>query len=609
MSRKLMKDTAAVRKKVLAEVERVIEGATDRATERASERLQPMMKTMMEEEMKRAMKSPMRVMKQEMKLVMEPPMEPVKKQEMKPGNDRAKKKRAMESTFSTHDAPAERNVNQRTSPDHQIKKPEQIEFQLQFINNKLPDKIYTNDKIKDESDGSVEIKLINTISGKTIEEGPLSSMEIEIHALDGDFGSDGYENWTEQEFKDKIVRERKEKGPLLKGKLNITLTNGVATIQNLHFSDNSSWIKCKKFRLGASVLRSTSNMGQVRIKEAITEPFAVRDHRGRMYKKHDCPSLDDEVWHLKKITRKREFHTHLNDNNIHTIRDFKNMNKTNPIKLREILKGCSDLDWDVIVKHASFVADDESPVLHQGMQHANNHASSSHGHKGGYLIAKEISLASQPLATSTGYPVNAQWVQRNSDFHSLTNGVSGRNDGVFLCSPMTLSSQFNHGPHPHIPAAHASNACSNPVLGWEAGAYNSSTTSPLSHEYAGPNQASSQNNNGPYPHISGVHFSSYASVTDSCNSSATGLPHPQYTDPNQGMQNDCNLASLSQCISARSQENDSALTTQPLNMSTDFLSNQQLNSSRVYSSTSSSSNFMVDYSQYDNGLLEQKNDS
>ena len=56
--------------------------------------------------------------------------------------------------------------------------------------NKLPNKIFTKDKIRDESDGFVQIKLIDTINRETVELNPLSSMEIEIVVLDGDFGSE-----------------------------------------------------------------------------------------------------------------------------------------------------------------------------------------------------------------------------------------------------------------------------------------------------------------------------------------------------------------------------------------------------------------------------------
>ncbi|TXG65213.1 hypothetical protein EZV62_006488 [Acer yangbiense] len=390
--------------------------------------------------------------------------------------------------------------------------------------------INARDKIRDESDGSVQIKLIDTISRETVELDPLSSMEIEIVVLDGDFGYEGNENWTEQEFNAKIVQQRKSKGPLVKGKQNITLRKGVGIIDDLSFSDNSSWKDCGKFRLGARVLQSRSR-DQARIKEAISQAFVVNDFRMRVYhekrsKKLDLPSLDNDASPLKKIKKNAKCHT---DNNIHTVKDFKQIHGTDLNKQIEvmatmmldwyyvnesilnfglqILKDCSDSDREVIVQDASCVVDDEklnastNPILSQttdsqlhyefaapyqgfsGMQNANNHASSSQDHKGGFSTAEEIvpNLASQPLDTSTGYPVNAQGVQSNS------NGVSGQNSSQSNYNPlMTESSQINNGPHSHFPAEQhvfnafddtRANAFSNPLISQEeAEAYDNRTT-------------------------------------------------------------------------------------------------------------------------------------
>ncbi|KAK1376754.1 hypothetical protein POM88_032947 [Heracleum sosnowskyi] len=45
---------------------------------------------------------------------------------------------------------------------------------------------------------------------------------------------------------------------------------------NNYFTDNSSWIRSRKFRLGARM----QGMPDVRVKEAKSEPFVVKDHRG-----------------------------------------------------------------------------------------------------------------------------------------------------------------------------------------------------------------------------------------------------------------------------------------------------------------------------------------
>ncbi|TXG65237.1 hypothetical protein EZV62_006512 [Acer yangbiense] len=364
-------------------------------------------------------------------------------------------------TLSKQSAPADCDVNPRPSHYHQIKKSEERELRLVFA-NKLPDKIFTRDKIRDERDEFIQIKLIDSSSSwKLLDLDPLSSIEIEIVVLDGDFGSKGNENWTEQEFNAKIVQPRISKGPLVKGKQNITLIMGVGIIDDLGFCDNSSWKDCGKFRLGARVLQRSS-MGQERIKEAISQDFTVRDYRTRDYhkktnKKHDLLSLEDDVWRLKKITKGGKFHTRLIDNDIHTIRNFKRMCKTNAKRLREILRDCSDSDWDVILKEASCVVDDDQklnnaysnplispttgpllrhdiPVPHKGMQNYTNHAPSSY--------SKEIvpNLDLRHLTQPIHNPVNTQREHNTGIFHSRTNG-----DPTFL----SLNNNPTKGSQPH----------------------------------------------------------------------------------------------------------------------------------------------------------------
>ncbi|KAK1581841.1 hypothetical protein Q3G72_009563 [Acer saccharum] len=77
------------------------------------------------------------------------------------------------------------------------------------------------------------------------------------------------------------LAQQRKTGPLVKGKQNITLRKGVGISDDLSFFDNSWWNACGKFRLGARVLQRSS-MGQVRIKEAISQAFAVRNYRGKI---------------------------------------------------------------------------------------------------------------------------------------------------------------------------------------------------------------------------------------------------------------------------------------------------------------------------------------
>lgn len=150
-------------------------------------------------------------------------------------------------------------------------------LQLLFV-NKLPCPIYTGSRIEAEDGGPVKIVLVDPISKTRVTSGPYSSMKVEILVLDGDFGSDDHENWTEREFLEKIVREREGKRPLVTGELHITLKDGVGILSDIVFTDNSSWIRCRKFRLGARVLQKGCR--EARIKEAKSEAFVVKDHRG-----------------------------------------------------------------------------------------------------------------------------------------------------------------------------------------------------------------------------------------------------------------------------------------------------------------------------------------
>ena len=142
----------------------------------------------------------------------------------------------------------------------------------------MPATIYTRSKIKDEDGRPVEIALRDTRSRSIVTDDPLSSIKIKICVLNGEFGSNGSEDWTEAEFNASILRERDGKGPLLTGERFITLKNGVGCISRIILTDNSRWLRSRKFRLGAKVVQPTSSGAN--IKEGRSEPFVVKDNRG-----------------------------------------------------------------------------------------------------------------------------------------------------------------------------------------------------------------------------------------------------------------------------------------------------------------------------------------
>jgi hypothetical protein len=128
-----------------------------------------------------------------------------------------------------------------------------------------------------EQGSGIHVALLDADTGQIVSRGPEASMKLDIVVLEGDFAADD-ENWTREEFDNALVRERDGKRPLLAGELSVMLKDGVATLSELTFTDNSSWIRSRKFRIGVKV--SDSVFEGLQIREAVTEAFTVKDHRG-----------------------------------------------------------------------------------------------------------------------------------------------------------------------------------------------------------------------------------------------------------------------------------------------------------------------------------------
>ncbi|XP_027349513.1 calmodulin-binding protein 60 B-like [Abrus precatorius] len=222
-------------------------------------------------------------------------------------------------------------------------------FRLVF-KNKLPATIFTFTKIKAEDNTLVEVALYDIKSQSIVAEGPLASTKIEICVLNGEFGSDGNEDWTADEFEDKILPPRDNKGKLLKGDTVITLKNGVGWLTNNMITDNSSRTRSRHFRLGAKVV--LSNLNEANIREGRSEPFIVKDARGEVNQKHYPPSLKDNIWHLKYISKYGKTHERLAEYGIKTVEDLLLRNETNPSSLPEIFGNVSKKRREAIIEHA-----------------------------------------------------------------------------------------------------------------------------------------------------------------------------------------------------------------------------------------------------------------
>ncbi|XP_027122520.1 protein SAR DEFICIENT 1 [Coffea arabica] len=226
---------------------------------------------------------------------------------------------------------------------------------LQLIfNKKLLLPIFTGSKITDTDSNHLQVVLVDTRGDGKVPAFLPYSLKIEIVVLDGDFPAGDSENWTNEEFDKHIVKERTGKRPLLAGELNAIMRDGLCSFGDIEFTDNSSWIRSRRFRLGAKVVQGTSAAGQVaRVRPAMSESFVVKDHRGELYKKHYPPSLHDDVWRLEKIGKDGAFHKKLSAEGVNTVQDFLKLNVIDPQKLKKILGlGMSEKMWEVTLKHA-----------------------------------------------------------------------------------------------------------------------------------------------------------------------------------------------------------------------------------------------------------------
>ncbi|KAH7568989.1 hypothetical protein JRO89_XS06G0085000 [Xanthoceras sorbifolium] len=237
----------------------------------------------------------------------------------------------------------------RSSPKR-IEGPSGRNLQLHF-RSRLSLPLFTGGKVEGEQGAAIHIVLIDASTGLVVTSGPESSVKLDVVVLEGDFNNENDDNWTEEEFESHVVKEREGKRPLLTGDLQVTLKEGVGTLGDLTFTDNSSWIRSRKFRLGLKVASGCCE--GIRIREAKTDAFTVKDHRGELYKKHYPPAMNDEVWRLEKIGKDGSFHKRLNKAGIRTVEDFLRLVVRDSQRLRNILgSGMSNKMWDVLVEHA-----------------------------------------------------------------------------------------------------------------------------------------------------------------------------------------------------------------------------------------------------------------
>ncbi|KAJ4808008.1 hypothetical protein LUZ62_020574 [Rhynchospora pubera] len=220
-----------------------------------------------------------------------------------------------------------------------------MRYHLRIIGN-INKRIYTGSIVRGQ-DGKL-LKVAIYENGEKIISGPLAFAEFEVLILEGNFNTNDQESWTSEKFEESLVKFRKEVGPILAHDYRLNFSNGEAVLDGLIFKDNSSWAVEKKWRLGIRVLGSFN----LRVREAISDPFRVLDRHGKATEKPDTPLLEDRVDRLHKVGTKRAFI--LTENNINTVKDFLQLYHKSQTRLLKILGIKSEFDesWKTMVKHA-----------------------------------------------------------------------------------------------------------------------------------------------------------------------------------------------------------------------------------------------------------------
>lgn len=147
------------------------------------------------------------------------------------------------------------------------------------IQSRLSLTLFTGEKVAGEKGAAIIVELIDESTGDVVTSGPESSAKLDVVVLEGDFNDEDDDDWTLEDFESHEAKERKGKGPLLTGDLKVSLKEGVGLLGGVSFTDNSSWMASKKFILGFKVAPGFCE--GIRVREAKSNAFKVKDHRGK----------------------------------------------------------------------------------------------------------------------------------------------------------------------------------------------------------------------------------------------------------------------------------------------------------------------------------------
>nr|GMC69819.1 calmodulin-binding protein 60 A-like isoform X1 [Ipomoea batatas] len=214
-------------------------------------------------------------------------------------------------------------------------------LRLKF-SQEMPGEVYTGEWIVAKGDGRLEVALVDGATGDAVRHGPGTSGKIEIVPVEGNFDP------SFEDFNTNIVVGEDGRKSLLGKNPYLEMKEGNARVSGIKFKHRGKWMRKGKFRLGA---RFVHQPNAIRIREAVSEPFVVKDQRLKPKKRYP-PSPTDEVWRLKNIAKDGPFHECLVEKKILTVQDFLVEFQKNRERLRDVLGNMSNAKWKATLDHA-----------------------------------------------------------------------------------------------------------------------------------------------------------------------------------------------------------------------------------------------------------------
>ncbi|KAI3678111.1 hypothetical protein L6452_37392 [Arctium lappa] len=114
----------------------------------------------------------------------------------------------------------------------------------------------------------LKVALIDAHTRKTVSNGIESSAKVEIVVLEGDFDDDVDDNWTLEEFNTKETPSF--------WKYTFKSKEGIGLVGDLYITDNSSWTRNRKFRLGAQIVDTCDGIREAKSIQAGSTDKAER---------------------------------------------------------------------------------------------------------------------------------------------------------------------------------------------------------------------------------------------------------------------------------------------------------------------------------------------